>query len=94
MRKLILGIAVSFGLTFGLSAQDSHAGHDHDHGSHAQEIQKYLMMDMITVIMDTNTMAIQVTTMLMKHMDMTMMDMAMGITVSVVAIITKKALMM
>lgn len=37
MRKLILGIAVSFGLTFGLSAQDSHAGHDHDHGSHAHE---------------------------------------------------------
>ena len=37
MRKLILGIAVSFGLTFGLTAQNSHEGHDHDHGSHAHE---------------------------------------------------------
>ena len=37
MRKLILGIAISLGLTFGLSAQDSHGDHSHDHGSHAQE---------------------------------------------------------
>ena len=37
MRKLILGIAISFSLTFGLSAQDSHSDHNHDQGSHAQE---------------------------------------------------------
>ena len=37
MRKLILGIAISLGLTFGLSAQDSHGDHGRDHGSHAQE---------------------------------------------------------
>jgi F-type H+-transporting ATPase subunit a len=37
MRRLILGIAVSFGLTFGLAAQESHDDHTHDHDTHAQE---------------------------------------------------------
>ena len=33
MRKLILGIAISLGLTFGLSAQDSHGDHGRDRAS-------------------------------------------------------------